>query len=85
LFLFVLKVWRNKKKLLLYRVFGANIYALQKQTINKTEYKISIMKSRKLVTLFLLYKENGRNKNENIYAYIHKSRKLVMSNFSKQA
>jgi len=39
-----------------------SIIALQRQTINKTEYRISIMKFKKLVTFFLLYKENKRNK-----------------------
>jgi len=38
-----------------------SIIALQKQTIYKTEYRMSIIKLKKLVTLFLLCKENERN------------------------
>jgi len=38
-----------------------SIIAIQKQTIYKTEYRMSIIKLKKLVTLFLLCKENERN------------------------
>jgi len=54
-----------------------SIIALQKQTINKTEYKISIMKLKKLVTFLFLFKENERNKiakQKYIRLHLYKSR-----------